>query len=225
MPPRDASLKPRSGCDVGVDLSDPAFPLIDGGNGPPRGKAGTRAQIRKSKSSRWRAGVLAGVHVLIAIHITHFLIAGRTLSPVEPSESMYTLELGYLNAGFIFYGAALAATFVFGRFFCGWGCHIVALQDLCGWIMKRFGIRPRPFRSRFLAFVPMLLAFYMFAWPTLKRWTIGVPATPFPGFTNHLVTSSFWATFPGPLFTALTFLTCGFAAVWFLGAKLQVRIL
>ncbi len=33
------------------------------------------------------------------------------------------------------------------------------------------------------------------------------------------MTTSFWATFPGPLFTALTFLTCGFAAVYFLGSK------
>ena len=39
-----------------------------------------------------RAAVLGGVHLLIAVHVTHYLIAGRTLSPVEPSESMYTLE-------------------------------------------------------------------------------------------------------------------------------------
>ena len=33
------------------------------------------------------------------------------------------------------------------------------------------------------------------------------------------MTTQFWATFPGPIIAALTFLVCGFAAVYFLGAK------
>ncbi len=131
---------------------------------------------------------------------------------------MYTLELGYLNAGFIFFALALASTLVLGRFFCGWGCHVVALQDLCGWLMKRVGIRPRPFRSRLLLLAPLILALYMFVWPSFARVLLGNGA-PFPGLSNHLVTENFWATFPGPVFTVLTFVVCGFAAVYFLGAK------
>ena len=195
-------------CNVEVRPDSPGLPVLPSGRPSP---------IRKSRSSRWRAGVLLSVHLVIALHVTHFLVTRRTLSPVEPSESMYTLELGYVNAGFLFFGLALLLTLIFGRFFCGWGCHIVALQDLCGWIMKRLGVRPRPFRSRLLAFTPLVVAFYMFAWPTLKRWVWG--AAPFPGFSNHLMTSALWATFPGPVFGTLTFVTCGFAAVYFLGAK------
>jgi len=185
---------------------------------PPKNAPGTGklSVIRKSKRSKWRAGVLIGVHALIALHLTHFLIAGRSLSPVEPSESMYTLELGYVNAGFVFFAVALAATLVFGRFFCGWGCHVVALQDFCAWIMKKLGVRPKPFRSRLLAFGPIVLAFYMFFWPTIARLAFGGT---FPGFTNHLMTDAIWATFPGPVFAVLTFATCGFAAVYFLGSK------
>ena len=33
------------------------------------------------------------------------------------------------------------------------------------------------------------------------------------------MTTSIWATFPGPVFAVLTFVACGFAAVYFLGAK------
>jgi tetratricopeptide (TPR) repeat protein/ferredoxin len=132
---------------------------------------------------------------------------------------MYTIELGYVNAGFIFFGIALAATLIFGRFFCGWGCHIVALQDFCAWLMKQAGIRPKPFRSRFLAFAPLAAAFYMFALPSVIRWLAPGPPPTFPGFSNHLLTDSLWATFPGPVFAVLTFATCGFAAVYFLGAK------
>jgi len=212
--------------------------------GPSRGRRGVASgasapvKPRKSKRARWRAAVLIAVHVLIAAHATHYLLHGRTLSPVEPSESMYTLEQGQLNAGFVFFAVALLVTAVFGRFFCGWGCHLVALQDLCGWLMRRLGVRPRPFRSRLLLLMPLLLAVYMFVWPTAKRvaapWIVGLdlgsldgardwvfrglPAD-FPGLSNHLVTGAFWSTFPGPVFAGLTFLTCGFVAVYVLGAK------
>ena len=208
-----AQPKRRAGsglCNIGVATDDPALPVAG---------TGKLSFIRKSKRSKWRAGVLIGVHALIALHLTHYLIAGRSLSPVEPSESMYTLELGYVNAGFVFFAIALAGTFVFGRFFCGWGCHIVALQDFCAWIMKKLGVRPKPFRSRLLAFAPLALAFYMFAWPTLVRIVSGGANGAFPGFSNHLMTTDLWATFPGPVFAILTFATCGFAAVYFLGAK------
>ena len=196
-------------CNIGVPTDDPTLPVAG---------TGRLSVIRKSKRSKWRAGVLIGVHALIAIHLTHYLIAGRSISPVEPSESMYTLELGYVNAGFIFFAVALAATAVFGRFFCGWGCHLVALQDFCAWIMKKLGVRPKPFRSRLLAFAPLALAFYMFAWPSILRVFAGAGGA-FPGLSNHLMTSDLWATFPGPVYAVLTFATCGFAAVYFLGAK------
>jgi ferredoxin len=59
----------------------------------------------------------------------------------------------------------------------------------------------------------------MFVWPTLVRWIAGSPNGPFPGFSSHFVTADFWRTFAGPLFASLTFVTCGFAAVYTLGAK------
>jgi tetratricopeptide (TPR) repeat protein/ferredoxin len=153
---------------------------------------------------------------VVALHVTHFLLKGRTLSPVEPSESMYTLELGYVNCGFVFFGIALLGTLLFGRFFCGWGCHIVALQDFCAWLMRRVGVRPKPFRSRLLAYAPIVVALYMFVWPTFLRLMTGGEL---PGLTRHFTTTDLWATFPGPLFATLTFAVCGFAAVYTLGAK------
>ena len=103
---------------------------------------------RKSGMGRWRALVLVIVHVAIVLHITHYYLNGKTLSPVEPSEAMYTLEGGHINAGVIFFFLAIVGTAIFGRFFCGWGCHIVALQDLCSYLLRKIGIRPKPLRSR-----------------------------------------------------------------------------
>jgi len=202
------------------------FPMFEG---EPR----IEGPMRRSKMGRRRALVLGAVHVLIALHVVHWWQTGRSVSPVEPSESMRTLELGELNAGFLFFVVALVSTAIFGRFFCGWGCHIVALQDLCGWLMKKLGIRPRPFRSRLLLYAPLALALYMFVWPTFRRVLL-VPAlerlapaaagwfgpvAPFPGFSNHLTTEHFWETFPTIWVAIPFFLICGFLIVYLLGAK------
>ena len=104
--------------------------------------------IRTSRNARRRAIVLACVQLAMIAHVVQWKLTGRTLTPVEPSEAVQTMRDGVLNAGFIFFGIALLSTLVLGRWFCGWGCHIVMLQDLCGWMMKKLGIKPKPFRSR-----------------------------------------------------------------------------
>lgn len=207
---------------------------------------------------RYRAIVLIAVHVIIILHMVQWVMSGmrdgirETLSPIEPSESMFTLERGTINAGFVFFLLALISTAIFGRFVCGWGCHVVALQDWCGWIMKKMGIHPKPFRSRLLMWAPLLLAIYLFVWPTFRRellvpW-IGTDLNnngqidyfyqikpdgtgqweyppwlgeviPLRTFSGEFIVENFWATFP-PWFVSVPFLfVCGFAIVYFLGAK------
>lgn len=173
-------------------------------------------RVRASRMGRRRAAVLIGVHVLMIAHVVQWMITGRTVSPIEPSEAMYTLNHGHLNAGFVFFAVAILATLVFGRFVCGWGCHFVAYQDLCGWALKKVGVKPRAFRARLLVFAPLALAIYMFVWPSVYRWFVGAPR---PKLSNHLLTSDFWATFPGPVIAILTFLVAGMGIVYFLGAK------
>ena len=185
------------------------LPIVDVDNNSESGN-------RRFKRGPIRAAVLLLVHVVILAHITHYLMSGRSLSPVEPSETMHALERGHLNAGTIFFGLAILSTAVFGRFFCGWACHIVALQDLCSYLLRRIGIRPKPLRSRLLIIVPFVVAFYMFFLPTIVRLWYG---SPHPGITNHLMTESFWQTFPGPVVSVLTFAVCGGLIVYLLGNK------
>lgn len=195
----------------------------------------------RSRMGPWRAGVLVLVHLLIIAHVAIWVIASMrqpdgtaaTLSPLEPSEAMFTLDEGVVNAGFVLFVAAIAATALLGRFFCGWACHVVALQDLCAWLMNRLGVRPKPFRSRLLLWVPLGLAVYMFVWPTFRRlvlaplltaWLGEVPSwvgtvVPWTGLRAGLVVEDFWRTFP-PWWVAVPFLlVCGFATVYFLGSK------
>ena len=177
-------------------------------------------KVADSKMSRWRAAVLLGVNVLIALHIVQWLVMGTTVSPVEPSEAAYTIRDGAVNAGFIFFALALLSTLIFGRYFCGWGCHVLALQDFCAWLMKKAGIKPMPFRSRLLIYIPLIFAIYMFVWPFIARQIFLPEGAPiFPEFHNDLITTEFWETFP-PVWIAIPFLfICGFMTVWFLGSK------
>ncbi|MEX1311455.1 MAG: tetratricopeptide repeat protein, partial [Candidatus Sulfomarinibacteraceae bacterium] len=136
--------------------------------------------------------------------------------PVEPSEGMELAKHGVVNTGLVFFVAAILVTAVFGRFFCGWGCHLVALQDLSRWLLIKAGITPRPLRSRLLGFVPLVAFIYMFLWPAVYKLAVGRPLGP---LTSGFLTTDFWATFPGLTIAVLTFVVCGFAVVFVLGAK------
>lgn len=180
--------------------------------------------VRPSRVSRWRAAVLLLVHAAIAAHIAHWLVAGETLAPVEPSEAMQTIELGRVNAGFVLFVVLIVATALFGRWFCGWGCHVVALQDLCAWLLGRFGLRPKPVRSRLLVLTPWVVGGYMFVWPALAHAFGGGGGGdgrfPSPAvWRSELLTTELWQTFPGPTMAIATFVVAGFLMVWWLGAK------
>jgi polyferredoxin/tetratricopeptide (TPR) repeat protein len=206
----------KSGCSTPETGKKRSISLPVLGSAP----AAEKAEISHSRTAKWRAGALIVLYLLMIAHIVQWRLMGSTVSPIEPSESMYTLQNGAINAGFIFFTLAILATLIFGRFVCGWGCHIVALQDLCGWLLKKIGLTPRPFRSRLLIFVPLIVALYMFVWPTVSRALAKAPNEPLvPQFTNHIITTEFWATFP-PVWVAIPFLfICGFMTVYFLGQK------
>lgn len=185
-----------------------------------KNSATQQSGIRNSRASRWRAVALITLTLLMVVHFIQWRLMGQTISPIEPSESMQTLQRGVINAGFIFFTLAILATLIFGRFVCGWGCHVLALQDFCAWLLKKIGLTPKPFRSRLLVFVPLIVALYMFVWPTVYQFFAAPKNEPLiPQFTNHLVTGNFWETFPS-VAVAIPFLfICGFMTVYFLGSK------
>lgn len=177
--------------------------------------------VRPSKVSRKRAYVLIAVHVLIGLHIWHWLHTGKSLTPMEPSEAMQTIEGGRINAGFVLFLVLIAGTLVFGRFFCGWACHVVALQDLSAWLLGKLGLKPRPLRSRLLVLAPWVVAGHMFFWEPFRA-LMGWREAPLPSpdqWELHLQTEHLWQTFPGPLMTVMTIVVVGFLIVWWLGAK------
>ncbi len=175
-----------------------------------------------SRMSRKRFAVLLVVQARMIVHVLHWLWADTTLAPIEPSESMETVKDGVITVGTIFFALALGSTAILGRWFCGWGCHVGLLQDACAALLARLGIRPRPFRSRVLLWLPFLLALYMFVWPLVYRFALAPilqPNLTWPGFSMKLVTDDFWGTFPGWAVGIPFLLVCGALTVVFLGNK------
>jgi len=164
-----------------------------------------------------RAWVLLTIQVLIFLHILWWVFFGRTLAPLEPSESMAFAKEGVVNPGLILFALAVLATLVFGRFFCGWGCHLLALQDGYRWILRRMHIPVRPFRPRLLRLVPIAAFVYMFLWPFIFRLQNDLPH---PGVTDvAMTTTAFWETFPGLWDGLLTLFLAGLYVVQVMGPK------
>ncbi len=193
-------------CSGKKPLADLALPILEE----------QRSAIRKSKAGPRRALVLLLVQALMAVHIAHWWATGSTMSPLEPSEGMQFSKSGIVNAGLIFFALTIVSTLVFGRWFCGWACHVVALQDGSRWLLGKLGIRPRMVNLGILGAVPWLAFTYMFLAPIVQRLLHGgdlsVRAT-------HLTTDAYWSTFPSLPVALATFLVCGFIAVYLLGSK------
>ncbi|MFN8177663.1 MAG: tetratricopeptide repeat protein [bacterium] len=191
---------------------------------PRKPKKTPPSPLPTSKYSKWRALTLAAIYPLMAIHILHWKLAGKTLAPLELHEVMFTAELGIITAGFILMALVAVATLVFGRFFCSWACHIMVLQDGASWLLRKLHITPKPVRSRFLLWVPPLVLLYMFGWPQITRMWAGRPfpmirtQTDLEGISSF-VTTNFWRNLPNPWIAALTFLVCGFLVVYLLGSR------
>ncbi len=186
----------------------------------PRPEIGEKCELawkfQPKNACKWRLVSLIIVHLLMLIHIVHWQNADRTIAGLEPSEAMEFSKYGIINLGFVLLIGVALVTAVFGRFFCGWGCHIIAMQDLSRWLLLKAGITPKPLRSRVLRWVPIMAFVYMFVWPIVYQLVAGHH---FPSITTQLTTSNLWAAMPGWVIGSLTIVICGFAIVYVVGAK------
>lgn len=180
---------------------------------------------RLASYEKWRIATLVGVHVLFIAHFVHWKLKGRTLAPLEFNEVLYTIHQGVVTAGFILMALVMAGTLVFGRFFCSWGCHILALQDAAGWLLDKLKIKRQPIRTRTLIWVPVMVMFYLFIWPQiLQAWhgveqqavhVVEAGGSRWSSFT----TDDMWRNLPPPEVAVLTFFVCGFVIVYLLGSR------
>ncbi len=155
----------------------------------------------------------------------HWRFNKTTLAPLELNEVLYTIHQGIVTAGFILMVLIMIPTLIFGRFFCGWGCHILSLEDGSAWILRKLKIRSRPIRSRTLIWVPVGAMLYLFVWPQIDMMINGVQVESFHvvenagGKWSSFVTDDFWRNLP-PVEIALgTFFIVGFLLIYLMGSR------
>ena len=168
-----------------------------------------------SRAVRWRPLCLAAAYLLIVAHVVHWKLAGRTLTSIQLSEAGRFAAEGVATAAFFYFAILTVITMVFGRFFCAWACHMLAVQEGCRWLLGRLRVRPRPLRVRALRLAPFAAAFYIFLFPVAQRLWLGVP---FPTPRIQLTTDHMWATLPSPWSGVFTLIVCGLLLVYFLGS-------
>ena len=168
-----------------------------------------------SRPARWRIVTLVVVHLCIAAHIIHWRLAGTTLSSIQLSDAGRFTAEGVATAAVFFFAFLLVFTLLFGRFFCAWGCHMLALQEICRFVLRRVGIRPQLIRSRVLFFIPLFAAFTIYFEPIVERAWFGQP---FPTPTVALTSAHLWAHLPGPMEAVAAIVVGGLVMVYLLGS-------
>lgn len=135
------------------------------------------AQPRRKSILRFRLSCLGGVNVLIALHI--YLWYARSNHSVGCIDFFgWTTFAGYgrITAGTVFLAVLVVVTLVFGRLFCGWGCHFAFFQDALVRVLRRAGVRPVLRRSRLEQFLPPVLVVVTLLAPVALHWKrTGVP--------------------------------------------------
>lgn len=168
-----------------------------------------------SRPARWRIISLLIVHLLIAAHVIHWRLAGTSLSSIQLSDAGRFASEGVATAALFLFALLLLVTLVFGRVFCAWACHMLALQEACRWLLGKLGVRPKWMPSRVLWLVPFAAAFYVFVLPVVERLWLGAP---FPAPQLALTSSHLWANLPGPIEAVVAVLVGGLTMVYLLGS-------
>jgi ferredoxin len=171
------------------------------------------------KVSTVRVGFQVLLHAVLIGHVlAYYFLDWRALGGLDFQAFFHDLlGRGLLSAGALLAALALAFTIVLGRVFCSWGCHFGAFQDLAAWALRRLGVRLPFLRTRFLHWLPYTLLVAVFIAPAVEAWLErGLDGTK---LRVDLSANAPWATFPGWLGSAVTFLGCGAAVLLFLGTR------
>ncbi len=191
---------------------------------PPRSTSRPDAGTRVSRLRWQRAAVLGAVCVGMVVHVVHGGWAGTTLAPLELSESLRTVHQGVVTAGALLMVAAIAATAIYGRFFCGWGCHFLAVQDATTALLGRFGLGRERAPWRALRWAPVALVVYLYGWPLLPvllgevAWP-GLHVQPAESAWGSFQTDDLWRSMPGVPVMVATFFVGAVALVAVAGPR------
>ena len=142
------------------------------------------------------------LHGLIAAHLVLWYGYGwRGLGAIDMQELFrQTIENSILTVGALFFLVFIGLGLLWGRFFCGWLCHIGQVYDLISVLYEKLNIKTRFFPLRFGPLMASFILIYYFAWeafanrtrepppPLSADWNLTAPWELLPGWLNGSLT-------------------------------------
>ncbi len=90
---------------------------------------------------RLRKAALLGVNVYILLHLTMWYILDWNVWGKTAMSGVLSLAAGRINAGAIMVAIIFLSILLYGRFFCGWFCHLRGFIELSDGVMRRLGLK------------------------------------------------------------------------------------
>ena len=178
---------------------------------------------KANKVSRIRVAFQIFIHVLIVGHVLgYYFWDKKAVGGLDFQDAFHSfLGHGLVTYAVLLTGLIYVASFVFGRLFCSWGCHIAGLQDLAAWILRKLGWKPPLIKTRFLHWSPFLVLGFVFLWPNVERWLTedwrwSLQAIEGPA---SLAGAGPWERLPGWFLSVTTFAACGVGILFVLGKR------
>lgn len=99
--------------------------------------------------NRKRLLVLFLINILIVVHIILWYKFGyQKIGTLSLNGIVSLFGMGLLNSAAVFFILVVFTTVLFGRLFCGWGCHFAFFQEFALKILHKIGINPQIIHSK-----------------------------------------------------------------------------
>ena len=89
---------------------------------------------------RLRIAFLVAVHVYIVFHMLAWYVFDWDIWGKTAMLGVLSLLAGRINAAAVMVFLIVVSMFLYGRFFCGWFCHLRGSIELADWVMRKLGI-------------------------------------------------------------------------------------
>lgn len=157
---------------------------------------------KERRQLRWRIFAFVVLHVLIGIHLYLWYVKKvHTIGAIDMQELFrHFIEHNTLTAGAVFFLAAIALGLLWGRYFCGWLCHIGQTYDLIAAGYRKLNI---PMHTYALRWGPVVAGGIMI-WYFLREAIVNRYRRPPEGFTVDMGLTEPWELLPGWLNGSLT---------------------
>ena len=152
----------------------------------------------RPKYYKWRVGAFLFVHGFIFLHLILWYQFGWTVFGSIGMQELFRtfVQKGILNAGAFFFLILILMSFLWGRAFCGWGCHVGLLYDLLEPLYKRW-LPKYTIRLRFGPWMAAFILLFIFLRPAVLT---RMQQPPDQTIVMELAQTEPWALLPGWIF-------------------------